>query len=334
MSGDVVTELRLAGDPETLLSHMALLGTGMILEEQLGAGEVLCRWSESTDPAPLLHVRHVSDKEVDKIIRVHAARLAASESFLRKSHDQVGSLFSARTKTPKDDAVWREVLDLRDETLVKLRGLNSQFVVGIGERAWWRKDPDDGASAWEMRPRNHGAEFIATTVLPLAENVAQRSPGEVVLGLTGDHLDDELGNNERTSLTGTGLGPVGPTDNARAWVALWAIACMPVWPQPCYKSQTSASLPGRQGARQQLLMPMCTSWVTVSRWRATLRSQALLRIGDLATRDRRDSPLLQPLLDQLAAHGFGEVLRFPIDTSGGSGSTRRHSMQGVRASTP
>lgn len=329
------TEIELAGSHEVLLSHMSLLGTALILEEEIGAGRVLCRWGDGPNPSARLRLKGLASSEIGRIVQKHATRLA-DEVFglLAAQHPDIGALFSARTKSPKSAEQWREVLDARSVVVRGLRGLGSSLSIGIGERAWWfaehkRLRPDHGASAWEMRTRNRGMEFISDTLRPLAVAVAKRTPTEVLSGLVGRSVEDEVGKNKAESRTGTGLGPVGPTDSARAWTGLWAIAGMPVWPSPSDRSVTSAAVPRKRGRPGQLIMPMCTQWVTTSRWLVALRSSVLTDVGTAAADGDDLSVQYHSGLKQLKDWGFDLVLRFPVSVSGSSSAPERRALAGV-----
>lgn len=78
-----------------------------------------------------------------------------------------------------------------------------------------------------MQPRNQGSEFVGTRLRKLAATVAQRDTAKILAGLTGQSVDDELGENSPGSRTATGLASPGPADNALAWCALWGISQFP-----------------------------------------------------------------------------------------------------------
>ncbi len=134
---------------------------------------------------------------------------------------------------------WQLVQQSRWEVLDELttaghHWLDLRFLAALGEPCYWsfnRKGDalqDDGASRLEMQPRNQGSEFVGTRLRKLAATVAQRDAAKILAGLTGQSVDDELGDNTPGSRTATGLASPGPTDNALAWCALWGISQFPL----------------------------------------------------------------------------------------------------------
>lgn len=332
MMNESAVEITLAGGPETLLSHMSMLGMALILEEELGRGRVRCRWTDETDPAALVHVGGVdSASDIGRIVRDHARRHQDGAEWMRAQHDAVGSLFSARTKMPAGAQLWREVLDQRRRAGTAVRGLDSEMVLGIGERAWWLSEhrqyrPDHGASAWEMKTRNRGMEFLKDGLVPMAAALAAREPDEVLDGLTGTRVADEVGKNKPESRTATGLGPVGPTDVARAWAGLWAIAAVPVMPLVGERSVSPAAVPPSRGERGLLLMPMSTGWVTPSRWRRAMRSAVTVA----AAGRHGDDVEVAAARDQLAAWGFRELMVYEVSVTGSTSAPERRALSGRR----
>src|SRR5690606_39049936 len=114
-------------------------------------------------------------------------------------------------------------------------GLDQRFIGALGEPAYWAASndgirPDNGASAWEMKTRNRGEDFVRNRLSLLAKSVSQRGEQQVLSGLLGTSIVDEVGKNGLDSRTPTGLAAPGVADNARAWCALWAISLFPVRP--------------------------------------------------------------------------------------------------------
>ena len=328
------TELiELPGSHQVLLSHMNMLGLSMILEEELGVGTVQCAWSPGIEPKPQIKLKQATIDDVASIVKKHATQhVEAAESWLHAANPAVGSLFSARTKNPANNEEWGSVLAQRAAVADELRGIDSDMTVGIGERSWWqfqggKRRPDFGASPWEMRTRNGGCEFVADTLLPLARAVSERSVGGIKDGLTGRTLCDEVGENKADSRTATGLAPLGPADNARAWVALWGISAVPMWKRSTDQSVASAAVPSRRGERGQLLMPMATEWVTVSRWRTALRSRALVDAFQSSTvAELSDAAIARALL---RSWGFEHLMRFPVFETDNRSAPERRTLQGV-----
>src|SRR5262245_1106690 len=226
------------GDPQVLLSHLALYGLGAILEN---AGlEVRLGWTVHSDPRPELS--GVDETEVGEVVRAHAGRLAAPDSWLAHNIELKGAargLMSPRlTPFGNDDATWNQVQSARHRVLDELTNagqfLDLRMIASLGEPAYWsvnRKGDmrqDDGASRLEMQPRNRGSEIVGSRLRKLSAVVAARGAGQVVASLTGDVVRDELGKDRNDSRTATGLANLGPTDNAIAWCALWGISQLPI----------------------------------------------------------------------------------------------------------
>lgn len=100
-------DITLAGDKGTLLSHMSLLGAASILDEVLGAGSALCRWTDEMDASPVLRVDVASEEEVGEVLRVHASRHVDGEiPWMHAQHPLMQSLFATRAKVPSSDDIW------------------------------------------------------------------------------------------------------------------------------------------------------------------------------------------------------------------------------------
>src|SRR5699024_1466252 len=139
---------------------------------------------------------------------------------------------SPRIKAIQEPETWQELqaerLSAIDEAYCPTpRWLDLAFISGLGEPAYWVADsqgkcrPDSGASSWEMKTRNRGEEFIGNRLAGLCQVVADRTPEQVLTGLTGKEPRDEIGGGNINSRTPTGLSFPAPTDNALAWCALW-----------------------------------------------------------------------------------------------------------------
>ena len=75
----------------------------------------------------------------------------------------------------------------------------------------------------------------------LAESVSARKPPDVLAGLRGTLVRDEIGQDQVTSRTGTGFCNPGPVDNAVAWCALWGISQLPSTPRVGRRAVTISS---------------------------------------------------------------------------------------------
>lgn len=328
-------DITLAGSKEILLSHMSLLGAASILDEILGPGSVLCRWTDEADAAPMLRVGGVSEEKVGEILRDHASRHVAGDiSWMHARHPLFQSHFATRAKAPSTRDDWDDFLGQRVAVSDRLRGLDSGMTLGLGERAWWLADrkplrPDHGASPWEMRTRNKGMEVVADALLPMAIAVAERDAQKVVDGLTGRTLNDEPANNRPDSRTSQGLGPLGPTDAARAWCGMWGIASFPIWHRATDRSVASAAVPPHRGSPGKLLMAAPTRWVTVARWQAVLRSEALSTMGQTGMAPAEDRLKVSAARRELVERGFELLLEFAVKVSGSTSAPERRAMEAV-----
>lgn len=328
-------DIKLGGGKEILLSHMSLLGAASILDEALGAGSVLCRWTDEADAVAMLRVDAASEEQVGEILREHAARHAQGDiPWMHARHPVLQSHFATRAKAPASHEAWEEFLGQRVAVSDSLRGLESEMTLGLGERAWWLADsktlrPDHGASPWEMRTRNKGMEVVVDALLPLARAVAGRDPKKILDGLTGSVLDDEPAKNKSDSRTSQGLGPIGPTDAARAWCGMWGIASFPIWHRPTDRSIAPAAVPRRRDSRAKLLMAVPTQWVTVPRWQAVLRSESLSILGRRDTASAEDRLKASAAHRGLVEHGFKLMLEFPVNVTGSTSAPERRAMEAV-----
>lgn len=328
-------DITLAGGIETLLSHMSLLGAASILEETLGSGSVLCRWTDEANAAPMLRVDVADELAIGEILREHALRHAKGEiPWMHAQHPLLQSVFAARNAKTFADEHWREFTSARSEISDGLRRLESSMTLGLGERAWWLKDskklrPDHGASPWEMRTRHRGMEVVFDALLPMARAMAERDAQKIVDGLTGKALDDEPGKNKAESRTAQGLGPIGPTDTARAWCGMWGIASFPVWHRATERSLTPGSVPPRGGSKGKLLMAVPTGWVTVARWQVVLRGAALSILGQAGMAPAEEQLKVAAARRQLQELGFELFLEFPVNVSGSISAPERRAMEAV-----
>ncbi len=230
-----MTELRLAGDHRTALSHLAPVGLTSILRDGPDPSATFC-W----DPHALSAVvsTELSQVEIGGAIQAFAAAHSGTwpSTTIGGGHRGGVRIFSPRSKPPRDDVEWCVYEELRESWLSDhedvLTDLDFAMIGGLGEPAWWRHpfktgSADDGASRWEMKTRNRGEDFIQHRLSPLMDALTARAPDEVVAGLVGDSLVDETGS-ARESRTATGLATPRPVDTATAFVALMGMASLPV----------------------------------------------------------------------------------------------------------
>lgn len=322
-----------------LLSHVALYGCAAIAED---AGvTVRVAWTEGMDPGP--RVDGLDAEDLGQIVVRHAQRdrpwLAAE-----LPHDPSRGLFSPRIKSPGSTAGWEALQQARHDHLDRLdSALDAAFLAALGEPAYWyvnRKrevEGDRGASRYEMQPRNQGSEFVGSRLRPLAAAVAARDPESAADGITGRALVDDFGARP-DSRTGANLRPLGPTDGALAWCALWGISALPVIHRspasggfmPVGRpSRTAGHVPrecGRGEPAGAFVLPLFTHAWSPARLRHVLASRALADAGRAVGLEERVAPVNSQWLEN---RGVKALVRFPIITGGSTSAPERRAMRGL-----
>jgi CRISPR-associated protein Csb3 len=231
---------------------------------------------------------------------------------------------------------WRDLEERRNDTINQVTAqrveLDLRMLGALGRPAYWRmyqrqRRQDDGASRWEMQPRNQGSEFVGTKLAPLARAVAARSEEQVRDGLTGRTHVDEINHGKADSRTPTGLSAPGPTDNALAWCALWGLSQLPL----ALRVREAAISSGHVG-------PSTTGWFHTLTWQGSWRmarlrnmlaSQQAREVATSHTLDPSDThPRAGSLGDSaarrwLAARGVTAVLCFPVSRHGSDNAPER-----------
>jgi CRISPR-associated protein Csb3 len=333
-----MTRLVLAGsDSRVLLSHLALYGLGAILEEA-GATPRL-GWTSGMDPRPAVHDAGSTPAEVAVAVRAHAARRAEPGAWVSRTLPDKGKrrgLMSPRLTTLSIPEGWRDLEERRNDTIDEVTAqraeLDLRMLGALGRPAYWRmyqrqRRQDDGASRWEMQPRNQGSEFVGTRLSPLAQAVAARSDVQVLDGLTGAAPIDEVGHGKADSRTPTGLAAPGPTDNALAWCALWGLSQFPLALRVWHTAITSGHV-GSAGAGWFHTLTWRGGW-RMARLRSMLASQQSRQVAESQVLDRSDDrPVAGALGDGaarswLAARGVTAVLCFPVSRHGSDSAPER-----------
>ena len=322
-----MNELRLAGSATSALAHMALIGLAGILEDQ-GTTGVRLWWEDDTEASARIRTALDPEAIADAVHR-HATRLARPDSWLQSTALHEGTevgLFSPRIKAATSTESWTALLTARQQRLDTgdLTVLDHRMIGAMGEPAFWlvtRADnqPDQGASRWEMKTRNRGEDFVRNRLAPLAAVVSARSPSEVLDGLTGRLMVDELGRNDRRSRTPTGLTTPQATDNALAWCALWGMAHIWLVPQSNDMSQTAGSWPRRRVHPTEFALPVFWRPVSVVKWRTVVGSRWFDRgafIQDATSRA------------WLAEQGVAAIIRFPTQIAGSRSAPERLLLEG------
>ncbi len=339
-----MSELELPGDIRVALSHVAAYGLAAILEAA-GCPDVTLRWTPSLDSRAVVIAPDRDPDDMASAVRDHARQHAGAANWTAATAEVGGAVvgrLSPRIKSPTDDAGWWELARLRrqsiDEEMAHTRWLDLRMLGALGEPAYWRLDaqgarrPDQGASRWEMKTRNHGQDFVRHRLRRLALSVADRDLAAVRDGLTGARAEDEVGNNALDSRTGTGLAGPGPVDNALAWCALWGLSRLPVVAKVGNQSESAGYLFIRRvGAPRQgwFHLPVPDRPLTLSRLGTLIASEQLVvavrseaapsDAGGLGARSARE---------WLIARGAGALVRFPVWVSGNASAPERRALLG------
>lgn len=338
-----MTHITLGGcEPRTLLSHLALYGFGAILEAE-GVRDVRLGWTRAGNPRPVVSAPEIGETDAATRIWEHARKLNSEDSWPLRDITLKGTprgLMSPRlTPFGSNDETWARVQQSRqvvlDELILAQRWQDLRFLAALGEPCYWssnkKGDPlqDDGASRFEMQPRNQGSEFVGNRLRKLANSVAQRQPQEVLAGLCGESVVDEIGNNKPDSRTPTGLASPGPTDNALAWCALWGISQFPIAMRVNKTAETSGHL--SHGRDEWFYVPMWRGQWRLARLRTILASQPLRVLADsgLRTTDATVTDAqVPPAQAWLSSRGVDGVIRFPIQRFGSDNAPERRAMRG------
>jgi len=332
-----MTDIVLAGGVRSALSHLAPLGLTSILRDS-GDRDARSWWNVDTARP---YVRSsMPDDEMAQTVTRHAAQRGGDSWVTAKINGPSRrgmSLFSPRIKAAQPEE-WGEYVAERDAWLTAndstLSPLDYRMLTALGQPAWWHcnaKDmrPDDGASRWEMKTRNRGEEFLANRLAPLTEIVARRSVAEVVAGMTGQSVVDELGGNAADSRTSTGLSVPGPVDSALAYVALWGIAALrTVHRSDDRQPSASVGMRPRRGVHPTCAyLPMFVSAVPPQHFAAVAASRALDEVGRRAL-EAPDEFGGSGEANWLREQGVYAVVVFPIRKTGSASAPERQILTG------
>lgn len=338
-----------------LLWHLALYGLGAILEDA-GIRDVHLSWTPGMQPRAQVTGRELTRDLVDQVVREHAHSRAREPSWLlrdvevrgKKREEKEGSLASFALMSPRvtpfdGRQVWQDVQEARHRELDRLTEsatwLDLRLLAALGEPCYWSRNrqdkvlQDDGASRFEMQPRNHGSEIVGSRLRKLADAVGSRHPGAVSAGLEGWATEDEVGSNKVDSRTSTGLASPGPTDNAVAWCALWGISQLP----SSYRTNGTAVTSGHIGASRNewFYVPVWEQALRPARLRSILAAQPLRESACSELPDPWGGDVLRAAASRhwLAARGIVGVMRFPIERFGSKSAPERRAMLGVALTT-
>ena len=337
-----MTELTLAGQTTSALTHFAMNGLANIVASECG-GIPRIYWQDSGEPTARIVADGVDEQQMASAVHQHARRCSTAESWLNVRIDHGGrpntAAFSPRIKIAKDVTEWTSLQRTRHESIDALlhtnRVLDLAMIGALGEPAHWRFDkneprPDHGASRWEMKARNRGEEFVGQRLLPLAQTVAARSPGGILDGISGNRRCDELGTgNPASSQTSTGFTAPGPVDCALAWCALWGITNFPPSHHVSALSATPTAFPTTFLHPTFMVLPVVTKPTTTARMRSLLVSKALRVVAEHQTRTSPHDPLTVDAASRwLTSRDTAATIIFPIRKAGSVNAPQRFVLDG------
>ncbi|WP_426716400.1 hypothetical protein [Corynebacterium auriscanis] len=339
----MTARISLAGDVSSALTHFATYGLAILVEEEIVGARVMISYTHDPQPRSVLEIGGVTEVDVAEAIRKVAIRWSLPDSWTQSVMEypdgkkvESRSPFSPRIKAFGDRKTWVKHFAFRHDFLDRLSddGLALQFINGLGEAAYWRKEsnsprPDDGASRWEMKTRNRGEEFVVHRFAGLATEVATWDPWQIVEGLKGRSVNDVIGKNNSDSRTSTGLTRPQPTDNALAFVALLGMGLMPPIPNVRGMSITPGAYPQHTIHPRLMILPVPSEYVTVERIRSIIYSAQL----DVVARRILEGSVNDPELDEaervwLKHRNIAALAVFPIFKGGSSSAPERQVLDG------
>lgn len=304
-------------DHRRVLDHLAFYGLADILVWH-GVSNVRLDWQGAE---PIVSGDGLSAEVVDEAVRRHAA----TRTWIDENHAGRGTM-SPRVTAPDDDDGWRALQRARhavlDAEMAESRWADLRFLGALGEPGYWRffnkqRRPDDGASLWDMQPRNAGSEFVGSRLRPLRAKIAARKAGTLAAGLSGEALLDDLNGDDPRGITATGLAMPGPVDGAQVWCALWAIGQFPIGYRLNSRAITTGVLVGPKRLRVACV-PVWQGGITPSRLRTLIASPQLPVLasrdeGSAGARGGLDSATASAWLRGRNVRG---VYRFPMKNFG------------------
>lgn len=359
----MASELVLRGRFDDAFAHLLLVGLASILEDASPERECEIWWRDYEHTC----IRANDDLDwlgVARIVREHAARWHESvwlEANGVYSADESGgtgkdkaakvppsrATLSPRLGTPSSRKRWESLQHDRMEAIDALQTvLDRRYVGSLGEPSYWSGmdkpgyTPDRGASRWEMVPRNRGQEFVTGRLVPLAKNVAGRTDEQVSNGLQGRTVTDEIGKDKADSRSPTGLHRPSAADNAQVWCALFGVSAFPVAKSTQEKKTSTAAFFQVRRQTPYAVLPLWDKPWTLQRYRAVVRSRALLNIaldhvlnGESGESGRNGNRLLTPTeLSQsrswLTAKGVRLCVLFPQYVSSNASAPERWLQKG------
>jgi len=326
------------GPVTNALTHFALYGLAAIIETETGQSARLY-WTDDAQPKARIET-DIGPDEIAAAVHRHATKGASPHSWLAVRVEHEGrdtAAFSPRIKEPQTPSAWQKLQNARHTGLDAVLAadadeLDLRMIGALGEPAYWPTDrnADAGATRWEMKTRNRGEEFVGNRLALLAHAVADRTTEEILSGLTGQTVNDEVGKNKPESRTATGLARPGPVDNALAWCALWGISQCPVVHHNGAQSATAGTFVLPHRAYPSLVfLPVPTHPVTLSRLRTILASRhlPLAALADTTTDPLQiiDSDAARKWLTERSVRA---LMCFDVDVSDNPTAPERHVLDG------
>jgi CRISPR-associated protein Csb3 len=327
-----------AGAVTSALTHFALYGLAAICEDETGSPATLL-WTDEALPRPQLDIGY-EPAEIAAMVHRHASRCASPGSWLSVRVENDGkdtAAFSPRIATPSTPLAWRQLQGARwaglDVVISDAGGLDLRMIGALGEQAYWLtgEPADKGASRWEMKTRQgRGGEFVGGRLIKLAHAVAARTVDGVLCGLTGQSINDEVGENKADSRSGTGLTRPGPVDNALAWCALWGISQFPVVHHNAAQSGTAGTyVPARRAYPDFVFLPVPTRPITTARLRTILASRQLAQAAKATdTSDPLDVIATQAARQWLTGRSIRVLMIFRVAVSDNANAPERQILDG------
>lgn len=287
------TVLEFELDPRDAFDQLFVIGLAEILDAMTGTTS---RLSWKSNGEVTLDSSGASDfARAAAAVHLHARQQADSPWLSTVAHLGVGDRapLSPRVGKLSTRESFLEVEEARRvliDSVPPQDALTRRFIGSLGRPSDWAlsrdKDvlPDAGASAWEMKTRNRGEEFIQNRLSLLANAVSDRTVIQTRDGLEGTSTVDEVGKNALNSRTPTGLRAPGPADNARAWCALWGLSALPVRPVTGGQGESTSVTTGaiRNRAGVWFYLPVIEVPTTIAGFRTIAESEHLAHQAALA----------------------------------------------------
>ena len=339
-----------SGDHLELLTHMCAYGLGAMVEAATNTPPVL-RWTPGMRPRAELHHGELDPLGVASVIHEHAVRLAESSAWPNERLPLAGTktnLYVA-AMSPRISRVRSEQWPMLEERRHRVLDHVSQegswlellLLWSFGEPCYWRAsrnkkgdlDQDSAASRLELQPRNRGSEIVTTRLAPLATALANRTPEQILAGLTGaSGPSDTVGKNAPDSRSAIGFRGPGPVDDAVSWCALCGISQFAI-NHTLKESVTAGTVQlGGSGRSEWFFVPAWRGSWTPARLRTVLASRQLR----VAARGRLGAvgqvPVVSPEIavaeQWLGSRGVGAVLGFPVERHGSDNAPERRAQRG------